>query len=224
MYNLKKKHLEAAVEQNSICLLGLTSWSAAYILHKPNHGGTYTIASKQGNKTLPPELWNMILSYFEYDKYDPVYPVGITSVQLEHNISEPAVIFNKINSWCAFSGIKDGSDLSYYEDWLLNSSGGRKKQRPEYYPFFDFSKTVLPDQSITIPISHLEFNDNFLVCGLSAPQMIAHAEWGHVIYVVTVGSFALGARMGKLLWKNLPVYVPRGSAVVYKCFARYVLG
>lgn len=29
-----------------------------------------------------------------------------------------------------------------------------------------------------IPISHLEFNDNFLVCGLSAPRMIVHAEWG----------------------------------------------
>lgn len=86
----------------------------------------------------------MILSYFEYDKYDPVYPVGITSVQLEHNISEPAVIFNKINSWCAFSCIRDGSDLSYYEDWLLNPScepvGKGRNNVPNNIPSSTFVK------------------------------------------------------------------------------------
>ncbi|QPC72467.1 hypothetical protein HYE68_003219 [Fusarium pseudograminearum] len=182
MPSLKKEHLEAAVEQNPVCLLGLTSWSVDYILHKFNHGGTCTIASKQGNKTLPPELWNMILSYLDEDIFCPVYPIGVTFVQIDHDNLEPAVIFNRIDTWWGFGDIRNGFDLSYYNDWLLNPSyepvEEKKKRRPEYYPFPDFSKTVLPGQSVTIPVSNLEFNDDFLVHGLEVPEMIAFCERG----------------------------------------------
>ncbi|GKU05319.1 cuticle-degrading protease [Fusarium langsethiae] len=107
----------------------------------------------------------------------------MSSIQVVGRNSEPTFVCNKIGEWWSFGNIRTGSELFHYENYLIGPSykpevEDEDEERPPKCPFSDFSKTVLQDQCLTIPVSNLEFEKPFLYHGFNAPGMISWCEGG----------------------------------------------
>jgi hypothetical protein len=123
MRPVERNDVRRLTNRNTILILDLASWTIAYIDNIISRNPK-NIATKQGSKTLPPELWYMILSWAEDDFAEPghklVYPVEITSVQLDGETSEPAMVCNEIPQWWRFGAIRNRTELIYYENYLIS--------------------------------------------------------------------------------------------------------
>ncbi|KAJ4015264.1 hypothetical protein NW752_006717 [Fusarium irregulare] len=184
MRPVKEEHLKILLERNSILLLDRTAWTIAYIQSIVKRNPTH-IATKKGNKTLSTDLWLDILDEAEFDenehKYSLVYPVDMSSVQINGKESEPALVCNILEKWSRFGRIKDGGDVACYEVWLKKPlQKFKKRNEEEEIPEnpFQISTTVLPDKSITIPVSDLDFELPFLHRRIKAPDVISWVEGG----------------------------------------------
>ncbi|KAG8667491.1 hypothetical protein FPOAC2_12656 [Fusarium poae] len=258
MYPVKSEDLETLVEQNTILFLDMNSWPAGYVRRVIERSPSY-ITTKDGNKTLPAELWYMILSFLEEHQYWPVYPVKMSSVQLDHENREPAFICNIVTDWRRFGSVENPNDLHDYENYLMDPIGidyydflkqvfdqpykdrgsnqessdeheheGEEEEEEkeedkieeeyedeieeEYEdesesededgymiisPFIDMSKTVLPDQSFTIPVSDLDSEQPFLYWGVRAPEMISWLEEGKCELCRGAREFCVGCLDGR---------------------------
>jgi hypothetical protein len=184
MKPVKSKHPEGLLERNTVLILDFTGWTTSYIRSIIGRS-TKHIATKEGNKTLPAELWLQILSLVESDVNQPhyrlVYPVEMSSVQLDGQISEPSFVCNSIKEWRAFGNIRTGNELYFYESYIRNPSYEPEKEEGEEDPPkspFEISKQVLPDRSFNIPLSHLDSEEPFLYHRVEAPDVIARLENG----------------------------------------------
>ncbi|KAL6923284.1 hypothetical protein FSST1_000558 [Fusarium sambucinum] len=185
MKHVDRKDVKRLTNRNAILLLDLTSWTVAYIDHIIS-GSSKNIATKEGNKTLPAELWYEIFSWAEDDLRQHVrrlvYPVEMTSVQLDGKTTEPAVVCNIIDEWRRYGDIKNNSDLVHYENYLISPWYDPEQMEgqppPPECPFFNISKTILPDQSFTIPIRELNVWRYFLFWRIKAPEVISWTEFG----------------------------------------------
>ncbi|KAF5592107.1 hypothetical protein FPCIR_5798 [Fusarium pseudocircinatum] len=65
MLPVESKDLELLVKHNSILILDIDCWGASYLRNVLAYGSA-NITTKQGNKTLPSELWLDILDWVEY--------------------------------------------------------------------------------------------------------------------------------------------------------------
>ncbi|KAG8667323.1 hypothetical protein FPOAC1_012151 [Fusarium poae] len=207
MRPVERNDVRRLTNRNTILIIDPTSWTIAYIDNIISRNPK-NIATKQGSKTLPPELWYMILSWAEDDfaqpSHDLVYPVEITSVQLDGETSEPAVVCNKIPQWWRFGAIRNLTELIHYENYLISPwydptampSYDPSRTPPPECPFLGISRTVLQNESLTIPIRELKFGRSFLYQDIKAPEVIAWTERGKCFLCHDVSGFCAGCRDG----------------------------
>jgi len=202
MRPVKEEHLEILLERNSILLLDRTAWTIPYIRSIVQRNPTH-FATKKRNKTLTTELWLNILDEAEFDKnehkYSLVYPVEMSSVQINGKEPEPALVCNIVEHRAHFGRIKNGVELECYETWLdtpLTECEGEDDNNEEddddeddcdeddfeTYKVpknpFTISTAVLPGKSVTIPISDLNLESPFLYRKLAAPDVISWIHYG----------------------------------------------
>ncbi|CAG7559908.1 unnamed protein product [Fusarium equiseti] len=197
MLPVKEKHLEDLLDCHSILLLDLTYWSTSHIRSIVQRDPTH-IATKKGNKTLPMELWLDILDEADEDEdeheYCLVYPIQMSSVQINGEEPEPALVCNIVEQRAHFGRIKNGVELECYETWLDrplteyeeeeddNEEDDYDEDDFETYKVpknpFTISTTVLPGKSVTIPISDLNFESPFLYRKLGVPDVISWIHHG----------------------------------------------
>ncbi|RKK79770.1 hypothetical protein BFJ71_g16116 [Fusarium oxysporum] len=68
MKSMKTQDLDSLVKLKSILVFSVDCWGASYLRNILTHGSTH-ITTKQGNKTLPTELWIDILDLVELHVY-----------------------------------------------------------------------------------------------------------------------------------------------------------
>ncbi|KAF5711075.1 hypothetical protein FMUND_9225 [Fusarium mundagurra] len=185
MLPVESEDLERLVKLNSILILDIDCWGASYLRNILAHGSAH-ITTKQGNKTLPPELWLDILDQVEYyideDTYKPVYGVAITSGSTNGGSgTESALVCNVLEEWKKCGDLTDGNRINAYNRCLRNPSYKLDPEKDwiakdeKYY--FTITKTV-QENSYSIPVSHLRFKGDFLFRKIRVPDLIARFEDG----------------------------------------------
>ncbi|RBR26015.1 uncharacterized protein FIESC28_01288 [Fusarium coffeatum] len=185
MIPVKEEDLKKLLKDHTMLILDLTHQIINYIKNiicrSPQH-----IATKEGNKTLPAELWLEILSWAELNinrhKYSLVYPVKVSSIQIRGDERESALVCNIVESWKKFGELKSGTDREYYEGYLANTLHvpipGRYDDEPPENPF-KISRTVTPDKSVTIPVSQLDLEMPILYQDFDTVDVIGKLEDGN---------------------------------------------
>ncbi|KAF5599298.1 hypothetical protein FPANT_3581 [Fusarium pseudoanthophilum] len=184
MLPVESKDLERLVKFNSILILDVDCWGVSYLRNILAHGSAH-ITTKQGNKTLPPELWLDILDRVEYyideNTYKPVYGVAITPGSTNGSGTESALVCNVLENWRKCGDITYGNMVSLYHrcidipSYKLDPKKHDVDQDEE--PFFNITKTV-QGNAYSIPVSHLRFQGDFLFDNVEVPDMIARCEDG----------------------------------------------
>ncbi|KAH7179299.1 uncharacterized protein B0J16DRAFT_402694 [Fusarium flagelliforme] len=184
MIPVKEEDLNDLVKEHTMLILDLTRQTTDYInniiCRSPTH-----IASKEGNKTLPAELWLEILSLAELNitkhKYSLVYPVEVSSIQTRGDKPENALVCNIVERWRKFGKLKSGTDREYYEGYLtspLHIPIPDRYDEPPKNPF-KISKTVTPDKAIRIPVSQLDLEMPILYRDFDTVDVISKLEDGN---------------------------------------------
>lgn len=188
MLPVESKDLERLVKLNSILILDVDCWGASYLRNMLAHGSA-NITTKQGNKTLPPELWLDIIELVEYyideNTYKPVYGVAITpgspNGSPNGNGTESSLVCNVLEEWTKCGDLTDGNMINAYDRCLhkpyykLDPEKDWIDKGEKYY--FVITETVQED-SYSIPVSHLRFKGDFLFRKIGVPDMIARCEDG----------------------------------------------
>ncbi|KAF4442243.1 hypothetical protein F53441_11805 [Fusarium austroafricanum] len=186
MRPVKVTDLEVLLNRNSILILDVTNWAVGFIRQIISHSPG-CISTKTGNKTLPIELWLQIISYAEYDEnlhvYRPVYPIKMGTTQFDGSETKPALTCNLLQEWRRCGRIWDGTERYHYERCLNNPSydplTGDRTYNPEedFKRPFEISKTPKED-TFSIPVSHLDFENKILFRNIYVADMIAWLEGG----------------------------------------------
>ncbi|KAF4442242.1 phenylacrylic acid decarboxylase [Fusarium austroafricanum] len=170
--------VETLKNLNSILILDIALWGTGFLRNILSRSPT-RISTKKG-KTLPTEIWLDILSWVEYDHmshlYEPVYAIETTS-PTDACGSEPQLVCNVLEEWGAYFGKIGGSVDDYeklLEDPACEIEGGK------YAPKLPFqvSKSATGN-TISVPISHLEFEGKFLFHKLEVADIISKLEGGY---------------------------------------------
>ncbi|KAF9769891.1 hypothetical protein IL306_012617 [Fusarium sp. DS 682] len=184
MKPVESKDVEDLVNLNSILILDVDCWVASYLRNVVARSPTH-ITTKQGNKTLPAELWLDILErvefYIDENTYKPVYPIEMTPRAANGSGTEPTMICNVLKDWKSCGKLKFGSKVVVYEKCLRDPSYKMDPEKDdvddEVEPYFSITKTI-QDDALSIPMSHLSFDAGFLFRKIEISDMIAQFEDG----------------------------------------------
>ncbi|KAF5622976.1 hypothetical protein F52700_10288 [Fusarium sp. NRRL 52700] len=182
MLPVKFQDLEDLVKLNSILILDVDCWGTSYLRNILAHGSAH-ITTKQGNKSLPTELWLDIIDRVEdrinKNTYKPVYGVAITPGSTNGSGTESALVCNVLEKWNKCGNLTGGNRIYGYNSLLLdpsykldpdNDDIGRDEES-----YFTITKTV-QENSYSIPVSHLRHKGDFLFRNIEVPDMIARCE------------------------------------------------
>ncbi|KAF5687286.1 hypothetical protein FCIRC_2415 [Fusarium circinatum] len=185
MFPVESQDLEGLVKLNSILILDVDWWGASYLRNILAQGGSAHITTKQGNRTLPPELWLDIIdrveSYLDENTYKPFYCVEMTPKSMDGSGTESALVCNVLEEWTKCGDLTDGNRINAYEKCLhdpsykLDPEKDWIDEKEKYY--FIITKTVKKN-SYSIPVSHLRLKGDFLFRNIEVPDMIARCEGG----------------------------------------------
>jgi len=185
MKPVEAKNLDILVKLISILMFNIDCWGASYLRSILSHGSTH-ITTKQGNRTLPAELWHEILDLTELrideNTYKLVYGIEIKDKSTSGSRIEPTLICNVLGEWKECGELGGGDHVEVYEKCLKDPSYeiNPEKDRVEkdMEPFFRITKTV-QENAYWIPVSHLRFQGDFLFQNIEVPDIIARLEDGY---------------------------------------------
>lgn len=162
-------YLSGVVSENSVCILNLTSLAVDYVNSLVNHSPG-NVATKQGNKRLPLELWKMIIDWAEMDpKRDNYCLVQVLSLE-QHGVTR-TLACAKITEWNRCGDLKTDKAASEYCNYLRRPGEEHDPRRPFILP-----DTTNSDSLITVK---LRPGKNVLFCRLKVYDVIARIEGGH---------------------------------------------
>ncbi|KAF5530390.1 hypothetical protein FPHYL_14086 [Fusarium phyllophilum] len=184
MKPVESKDLDSLVKLNSIVIFDIDCWGASYLRNILSHGPSH-ITTKQGNKTLPTELWLEILELTEIDvdenTYKLVYGIELTRKSANGSRIEPTLICNVLEEWKKCGQLRDGCHVRVYEKCLKDPSyeidPQKDRVKEDMEPFFRITKTVR-ENAYWILVSHLRFQEDFLFHNIEVPDIIARLEDG----------------------------------------------
>ncbi|KAF5543906.1 hypothetical protein FMEXI_6840 [Fusarium mexicanum] len=182
MKPVETEDLESLVKLNSILIFDIDRWGASYLRNILSHGPSH-ITTKQGNKTLPTELWLEILDLTEITVNENTYKLvyGIESTHKSTNGSriEPTLICNVLDERKGCTELRDGYDVWLFEKCLRDPSFTdiRGRQDKEPFPFLRITKSAR-ENAFSISVSHLRFQEDFLFHNIKVPDIIARLEDG----------------------------------------------
>ncbi|KAF5611574.1 uncharacterized protein FSUBG_2011 [Fusarium subglutinans] len=187
MKPVESQDLESLVKLNSILIFDIDCWGASYIRNIISHGPSH-ITTKQGNKTLPTELWLEILDLTEItvdeNTYKLVYGIELTHKSANGSRIEPTLICNVLDQIKECSELGDGGHVDLFEKCLKDPSyeavteEERERLDNEPFPFFRITKSAR-ENAFSIPVSHLRFQEDFLFHNVEVPDIIARLENGN---------------------------------------------
>ncbi|KAG5750266.1 hypothetical protein H9Q70_007085 [Fusarium xylarioides] len=185
MKAVESNDLESLVKLNSILISNIDCWGASYLRNILSHGPTH-ITTKQGNKTLPTELWLEILDLTEIrinkNTYKLVYGIEITQKSTNGSTIEPTLICNVLEEWKECGELGGGDHVEVYEKCLKDPSyeidPEKDRVEEDMEPFFRITKIAL-ENAYWIPVSHLRFQGDFLFHNIEVPDIIARLENGY---------------------------------------------
>ncbi|SCV45759.1 uncharacterized protein FFB14_08843 [Fusarium fujikuroi] len=185
MKPVESKDLESLMQLNSILIFSIDCWGASYLRNILSHGPKH-ITTKQGNKTLPTELWLEILGLTEICiseiTYKLVYGIEITHKSTNGSRIEPILICNVLEERKECGKLRGGDHVEAYKkcpkdpSYEINPEKDRVEEDME--PFFRITKTV-QENAYWIPVSHLRLQGDFLFQNIEVPDIIARLEDGY---------------------------------------------
>lgn len=126
------------------------------------------IRTKQGNKTLPLEIWLEILEWAKlWSLHALVQPQGL------EDGSTNTLICAAIPEWNACGQLEYGWEVENYEYYLDQPGDGPDDDRP-----FPLPQTLEKVSTYKVPITALNQDDRMLCGDLTVPDVIAWAEDG----------------------------------------------
>ncbi|KAF5675149.1 cuticle-degrading protease [Fusarium denticulatum] len=182
MKPVESKDLEKLVKLNSILIFDIDCWGASYLRNILSHGPSH-ITTKQGNKTLPTELWLGILDltklHVDENTYKLVYGIEITHKSANGDMIEPTLICNVLDERKGCKELRDGYGVWLFEKCLRDPSfkDVRGRQDKKRFPFLRITKSAR-ENTFSIPVSHLRFQEDFLFHKIEVPDIIARLEDG----------------------------------------------
>jgi hypothetical protein len=179
---VESQYLEGPVKLNSILILDVDCWVVTYLRNILAHGSTH-ITTKQGNKTLPTEIWLDILDlaelYVDENTYKPVYGIEMNPRSTNNSGTGSALVCNVLEERKKCGELEGGNRVNAYDKCLqdpsykLDPENDDIDEDEEYY--FRVSK-LANNNAISIPISHLAFETKFLFCKVTVQDMISRLE------------------------------------------------
>ncbi|KAM6509753.1 hypothetical protein FALCPG4_017401 [Fusarium falciforme] len=130
--------LDSIVERKEVCLLNLTRFTIQFVTSLVNHSPG-SIATKQGNKRLPLELWWDIIAWAETDPRHHTYCLAQAQF-LEEYGAQRTLVCAEILEWDLCGLLETDDARNEYNAYLNRPGDGYDPKRP----------FVLPD-AINIP-------------------------------------------------------------------------
>lgn len=185
MKPMKTQDLDSLVKLKSILVFSVDCWSASYLRNVLTHGSTH-ITTKQGNKTLPTELWIDILDlaelYVYKNTYKLVYGIDISLKSTNGDRTEPTLICNALEEWKECGELTNGDLVNVYEKCLTDPAyeidPEKNRVEEDMEPFFRITETAR-ENAYSIPVSHPCFQGYFLFHNIEVPDIIARLENGN---------------------------------------------
>jgi hypothetical protein len=158
MRSVTPSQLDSIVERKEICILS-TTWLTIQFVSSLVNRSPGSIATKQGNKRLPLELWREIIAWAEMDLKSGDY--CLVQVQcLEEHGAKRILSCAKITEWtqCGLLKTKDAADQ--YREYLDCPGEGDDPIRPFVLPDTSNSDSLIKiKESLLGPGNEILFSD-----------------------------------------------------------------
>ncbi|UPK95712.1 hypothetical protein LCI18_006647 [Fusarium solani-melongenae] len=163
--------LDSVVERKEVCILSTTWFTIQFVSSLINHSPG-NIATKQGNKRLPLELWREIIAWAEMDLKSGNYCL-VQVHRLEERGAKRILSCAKITEWnrCGLLESEDAADE--YRKHLRFPGEGDEPKRP-----FVLADTSNSDSLIRIEESLLLPENEILFYRLHVYDVVARIEHG----------------------------------------------
>ncbi|KAK7425127.1 hypothetical protein QQX98_000041 [Neonectria punicea] len=171
MIPVNPSRLDSIVKRKEICLLNQTRFTIHFVSSLVNHSPR-NIATKQGNKQLPLELWREIVAWAETDPRHHTYCL-VQAQFLEEHGAQRIVVCAEIPERDTCGLLETDGARNEYHAYLQRPGEGHDPKRP----------FVLPDANnqdslIKIKDSLLGPDSEILFRALSVPDVISWVEEG----------------------------------------------
>ncbi|KAI8712723.1 hypothetical protein NCS52_01371100 [Fusarium sp. LHS14.1] len=164
--------LDTIVKRNEVCLLDMTHLTIQFVKRLVNHSPG-NIATKQGNKRLPLEMWWEILAWAEMtDPNHHTYRL-VQALSLEEHGTQRILACAKIPKWNPCGLLETEEACNKYRACLKRPGKGQNPNRPFVLP-----DTNNQDSLIKIKDSLTGRDSKILFRALSVSDVISRAEKG----------------------------------------------
>lgn len=163
--------LDSIVERKEVCLLNLTRFTIQFVTFLVNDSAG-NIATKQGNKRLPLELWWDIIAWTATDPRHHTYCL-VQAQFLEEHGAQRTLVCAKILEWDLCGLLETDGARNEYNAYLNRPGEGHDPKRPFVLPDANNQHSLIKiKDSLMGPDSEILFRD------ISVSDIISRVEKG----------------------------------------------